>query len=98
LVKEKNHKDRIELDKRYIYLKSMEEELNKEYNSIYNVLNILEKKNERYDYLINKIEPSILSENIMTQLPYNRKKYINELLDRLENLSHGVEKKKEMVS
>lgn len=98
LVKEKINKEKVELDKKYKYLKSLEEEFNKEYDSIDKVLNILKQKNERYEFLINKIKPSILPENIIIQLPYNREKYINELLKNLENLNYEVENREEMVS
>ncbi len=98
LVEEKNDKNRKELKDRYKYLKLMEEEFNKEYDSVKNVLNLLEKKNERFDYLINKIEPETLSENIITELPYNRKKYITDLLDKLENLGYKVEDREYKVS
>src|SRR5699024_11470970 len=86
------------LNVRYKYVKSIEEKLNKEYDSVKNVLNLLEKKNERFDYLINKIEPETLSENIITELPYNRKKYITDLLDKLENLGYKVEDREYKVS
>src|SRR5699024_1815995 len=98
LVEEKNNKNRQELNGRYKYLKSMEEKLNKEYDSVKNALNLLKKKNERFDYLINKIEPETLSENIITELPYNREKYITTLLDKLESLGYKVENREYKVS
>ncbi|WP_352417768.1 hypothetical protein [Proteiniborus sp.] len=98
VVKEKINEKKQELDKRYEYLKSMEEELNRKYNSIKEALDILEKKNERYEYLANKVEPSILPEDITVEIPYNRKKYINRLIEDLENFNYMVKEKKERVS
>src|SRR5699024_59917 len=86
------------LNVRYKYVKSIEEKLNKEYDSVKNALNLIEKKNERFDYLINKIEPETLSENIITELPYNREKYITTLLDKLESLGYKVENREYKVS
>ena len=97
IVKEKINEKRQELDKRYEYLKSMEEELNRKYNSINNALDLLEKKNERYEYLANKVQPSILAEDTIVEIPYNRVKYINDLIEDLENLNYKVNEKKNRV-
>jgi hypothetical protein len=84
-------------DKRYKHLKSMEKELSQIYNSIRNALDLLEMKNEKYEYLSNKVEPSILPEEITVDIPYNREKYIHELIQKLENLSYNLIEKKYKV-
>ena len=98
IIKEKIQEKGQELDKRYKYLKSMEKELNQEYNSIKNALDLLEMKNERYEYLANKVEPSILLEEITVDIPYNREKYIHELIEKLESISSNLVEKKNRVA
>jgi len=98
IIKERINEKKRELDKRYEYLIETEKELNSEYNSIKEALNFLERKDERYSYLTNEIKPDVLSEEITTELSYNRKKYIDELIKALEDISYKVEDKEKKVS
>ena len=98
VVKEKINERQKELDKRYGYLKSMEEELSCEYSSINEALDLLERKNERYEYLANRVETEVLSKETIADIPYSRMKYINELVENLESISIKVKAKRDNVS
>jgi len=98
IVKKNIMNKRKELDKRNKYLKSMEENLKKELKSIEEALELLRMKNERYEYLAEKVEESLLPEGILKEIPYNRVKYVNLLAKDLEEISKRVKEKFEEVS
>lgn len=83
--------EKVELDKKIDYLNSMKEKWDTELKSIEEVLNNIRLKNERYEYLSNDTEPSILSDDVIRELPYDRMKYVNIVLNSLENIKKETE-------
>lgn len=98
IVKENIHEKKRQLDTRYRYLKSMEDRLKMEYDSIKEALKLLVMKNERYEYLADKVEASLLPENIQAEIPYNRIEYVNSLIKELEEIGHKLGEKRKRVS
>lgn len=98
LVKENLRDKRNELDTRYKYLKVMEERLKKEYGLIEEALNILNMKNEKYEFLAHKGEEGLIAEELLAEIPYNRMKYVNLLIEELEEISRRLEEKEKKVS
>lgn len=96
-IKEAIEEKKKELDERYKYLKIREERLNKEYKSVSDALDLLERKHERYDYLSDGIEVGLLSEDLVVELPYNRMKYVNLLIEELEKMENRVKEKLDRV-
>lgn len=97
-IKDNMNEKQQELDTRYKYLKSMEEKLNKECSSIKKALDLLVMKNERYEYLSDKVETSLIPKDILVEIPYNRIKYVNLLVEELEEISNNLEEKWDRVS
>jgi DNA repair exonuclease SbcCD ATPase subunit len=90
-VKKEIDDEKIELGKRIDYLNSMEEKWDKELKSIEEVLNNLRLKNEKYEYLSDNIISLGLSDDMIQGLPYDRMKYVNLVLNSLENIKKETE-------
>lgn len=57
----------------------------------------LDKKNERFQYLIDQIEIAQLQEDDKIDILYQRTKYIDQIITRLEKAEQTVESKKETL-
>lgn len=90
--------DQEVLDKRYKKNGEILKKLEVERKKIQEAKDILDRKHERYRYLIETIQEGQLTEELKRDFPYNRIGFVNELIGELTNIDKYLEEAKEKVN
>ncbi|MTI67184.1 MAG: hypothetical protein FH753_11385 [Firmicutes bacterium] len=91
------NKEFRENKKREDNLNKIYEKLTTEKKEIDDCINILERKNERYLFLTEDVKPIKLDDSILKDFPYNRKKFIEDIIEKLNLLYKRLENTKKNV-
>ncbi|MEJ8552629.1 hypothetical protein [Tepidibacter sp. Z1-5] len=94
--------DNIEKEKNEIinqdeYLTLREKKLCKEKKDIEQVIFELKSKNERYEFLLEEVKEIVISEEYKQEFPYNKKMFIEKIINKLDELQKGVNVFKDRV-
>ncbi len=95
---------KLEISQEEVDLKSKEDYINSNKNKLSSILTDVEKsikeleiKNAKYEFLSERIEEAILSNDIKQSLPYKREEIISKLVQNLEDLTIIIEKHRSIV-
>lgn len=97
-VEQELEKNKVELKEQRKYLEEQASRLEEQERRMNNVLDVLERKHERYLYLAEEVANKELAESIKQEYPYQREEYIKGLIADLEDLRKSIEETKQRVA